>query len=83
MTMPNDTPAPTTGLQTEPVAVAAVISALFKATLALLLAFGVHLTVAQIAAVLGAEAPVEVVGWLVFVRSRVTPMVKLPPLSGS
>lgn len=62
----------------EPVITAASIASIASALVALLVAFGLHLSKDQIAALLGFVGVVAplVAGW--FARSRVTPVDRVP-----
>lgn len=60
-------------MKTEPVRVAALIQTLIVAVIALVTAFGVTVTQAQAAAILGAVTAVSAVVIAVVVRGKVTP----------
>lgn len=59
--------------KTEPVRVAALIQTLIVAVIALVTAFGVTVTQAQAAAILGAVTAVSAIVVAVIVRGKVTP----------
>jgi hypothetical protein len=63
----------------EPVSVGAAVSLVAKAIIALLLAFGVHLSDAQVIAVLGVLQAIDVAVALL-VRARTVPLAKAVPL---
>jgi hypothetical protein len=62
-------------MKTEPVAIVAAVQAVVAAVLTLLLAFGVDLSDAQTAAILGVYAAAAPLAAGFFVRSKVSPVV--------
>ena len=70
-------------MRREPVVTAATVSGVITAAIALLVAFGVHLTHEQIAAVLGFFGVVDPIVLALVARRHVTPVPKeMPYTSG-